>query len=683
MYINQRKKYPMVVFVTLILAVAGILIVFFRDRIPENAPNVLIRHPGEYIRSAATHEISWKTLDSKPFELAKRQNKPVLLVIGNMGCTAARKSEEMFKKSRDIIEYLKQDLIPVRIDNVQNPEWNSVFLPLSRGTMGFDSSTQFWILSPDCEPITALLKYHDSSYFNRWALKHRVKRARTFLSKEKDLSPLAIQQKNDHHVLLHSNAISRPKFERHYRYLEEKIDPENGGFPMNNIQLLLPQAWWFLLKNNELDLFKKSFDPVIQSPIVDWLRGGFFQQSNTKDWSEIEFDKHVIVNAEMAYLLAAAWCKTNNPIYKNLSEKTFDMILRDFCKDGLAYTYQKGDEDEKNRSTYYSIDDSFLMNNFNAEERVWLIENFSLYVPKKNQKLIHITDWQVLRERHKKANSYLSKIKSLKKNQLEYGGKNLCYINTIVSAKLLSTARLLNDQNRLNQAGRFFVLVQRNFRSGVNDVSHTTEFKKYKGYLGDYLGYVDAALQYFLAFNNVDTLYDGYKVLQRALNLFNSQALSLPLNSRNFRDLNCKLIQPCPNIIDDNYESLTAMCIRLCYTYGCMRDCKLVKKLNYEFAQDLLTKSALFVGQLAGIAENIKYGNSGYYNAALLDSNNRCILVVGDNHLPKTRSIEKLFPAELVIPIKKGHMNLNEGIYVLKNSKLTGPISMQEILNKL
>ncbi|MCI4341633.1 MAG: thioredoxin domain-containing protein [Thermoplasmata archaeon] len=78
--------------------------------------------PSTYLRSAAQQAIDWHPWGTEPFELARRQHRPVLLDIGASWCHWCHVMDEGTYADAEVARLLSQHFIAVKVDRDENPE---------------------------------------------------------------------------------------------------------------------------------------------------------------------------------------------------------------------------------------------------------------------------------------------------------------------------------------------------------------------------------------------------------------------------------------------------------------------------------------------------------------------------------------------------------------------------------
>lgn len=680
---GPKTSYPAVAFTVVTLSVIVLLTQYLKGLIPPSEPNRLGAEQGPFVRAASRQSIEWLTLADEPFDVARRTGKPIFLLIGAPWSRSARIADETAFKNPDIAATLRR-FICVRVDVTRNPEWMTAFLPVERASVAFDVSFQAFVLNSKGRLVTGILRARPDDVMNDVTLGRELRQAAEHLAagEEKEL-PQARQIA----LLTEARPVDTLDFARQLTTLRDLADPVNGGFPQREFQRLLPHSWRYLALAGEVDELDRSLQAVLRTSIFDWLDGGFFWMAEGRSWGRIEFDKLAAQNAEMMTLLAEAYRLTGRQLYRTVSERTFDTLTQDFSRAGDLFAYRTADEDGFARSVRSSFTPRELRDLFAWSQLAVLRSQFGLDPTRNQQMVIRAARPEALLT-DPRLRQLLDRLRrASRRNPVSFGGADLLDTSGILVARLLETARLLDDQRRLQEAASLFQNLTR-FRTGLDDVVHALDRDGgAHRYLGDYLAYADACLEMYISLGFRDVLEDGFRVLQRSVELFAGARQGVFYNSLltggeqatpNFRT-------PC--ITDDIIESTSAMAIRLLDGYGSLfagdkhherrRDAQKMTERAWAIRAQLTPALSLggpLVSAAFIAAWHLEYGGTA--------------LVIGPNGTSKARDLERLAPLMKVIPvssdIRPDLQARGAGIYLTqRGSDPIGPIAFDEAIGRL
>lgn len=661
-----------------------------RKLIPPGPPNRLAVETSDYLQAGSTQSIPWWPIGSEALAESKRLNKPLLILVSATWSLSGREIDRVAFKDRDVVERMRQDFVCVRIDLTERREWASAYLPVQRAVIGFEPSFQIWFLDPDLKVFASAFRETPLQKLDVAFMISALRGARQRWLDIQSRTPNSIEpgeeQSMDHALLTKSPAVDRIDFDRQVESAGRGASPL-GGFPVNQFQAVRPSVWRFLLMRGETEMLRATLDPVLLTPIVDWLDGGFFRIADGENWMRPEFDKIARQNAEMLALLAQVYTRRQDPLYLYVIRATYRALVNGFGSNGLIRGYRLGDEEEDGRSRRSSFSSPFLRGGlvearFSRAERIWLAENLNLN-PRDNPLMVpYVSNRKTFDEQCAKLETMLGLLRESKADVLPtYGSDEILDINAYVAARILEAGRILSDDEMIREGLRLRAQVTR-FRVGTNDVVRSIKGDMFSvRCLTDYIAYADAALQDYCVSGNGTELADGAAVLDRALELYTDSESGLL--DMSFFDY----VKPVPanitgpQLCDDFIESSAAMAIRVLYQYSVLYR---GKDLGKRFQES----GSTMVRRLAMAAVKMGTRSAGYYCAAWQFERDRAALTVGKDDLRMVAQLSALAPSTAIIAPVRGDLcaeiaSRGAGVYVLDKGSLSGPMSVEDAAERL
>jgi uncharacterized protein YyaL (SSP411 family) len=651
------------------LVLLGFISTYLKPKIPVRAENQLGGDGVDFLARASTQRVDWKEPVLDSFSTARRRDLPILLFIGSTDNPLARGIDEGIQLSPRIQTYLSRNFVCIRVDLQAFPAFRNAFLPLSRAYINFDPGCQLWVLDPaghliDLVPQSLGSKPSDENAF----LSAFVDALRKFDSPTKQPFQDRYQeaQLRDLALLQEGQTQASPDFNAFTNSLESMVSTQ-GGFGNSGPRTLMPEAWRYLLVTGHTESFKQSVDPVISSPVVDLVDGGFFYGSANSSWFAVEYGKSAVSNAAMLRLLAQSYRLTHNEVHRYLAQRTFDALVGEFLGPVGFLSDRRSDAQVDRRSNRASFGVRRMREILSDSERPWAQQNLGLRVEANPQMTPHLPGADNLPDQIR-LDSILQKLKEAGK-ELECEGAGYEDVTGLVVARLIESARILGDHKRLETAVDLFPWVE-SPRAGTG-ISHSSLNDQLPSYLGDYLAYSDAALQYFLATGRYDALESGRSVLGAALSMFGqSRTGFLNLATAPKSPLPASLSTP--EICDWKAESTNAMAIRLCQDYWRLFP---TERRFREFVNGSTSG-------LAGLAQAIGLHGAGFFSAAQSVFDDAFFVTVGPEAQQLAATLATLQPVRLVVPafgdIRSDVSQRGKGVYLLSGSQIRGPFSVDQ-----
>jgi uncharacterized protein YyaL (SSP411 family) len=681
----QKPSFSVVTLVVVVLGIFGLGLRQLATLLPPPAPNRMEVETADFLRQGSRHAINWRLLNDEAFSEARRTDRPILLLLGSVWSTEARRMDQMIFTDSEVQSFLARNFICVRVDLDESPQWRSAFLPVSRVRTGISSGFQLYYLDPQgrlfdfyprrgSRPLTDALVFLDEfvSARNRY---EEVQRGGGPL-------PAGTLQNNDLDILEQAPSMF-PNRAYFLQELIDAIDPRFGGFARYG-QSPRPLALSYLLSYGQVDAWRTATGPMLRSGIVDWLDGGFYRASKSRDWTVIEFDKLALHNAELMLAIGVGGQLLDDAFCLRIAKNTFDALLERFGSEGWIVAARIGDDDRRGRSAYASFSVQELRRYggtglLTRDETDLARDFFGLSVEENPQMVMKVLDPAEFAD--PRFDPLISKLRESRKTRpAPYSKVPYAHVNFGVAAAALRAARIWNDPERIERAERF--LEQLGPFLGTNDVTHRMPQQVGdRPLLPDYLNACEAFLEHYLATGRVDSLERGLGILRRSRTLFLEDGKWLLAMNR------AGALGPegtdVPEIIDMPTESATARVIRLLGMYG-----RLLRGGNYASLARQFTEEALELSaQYGSMVPEMGVGASGIMSAASEVLDERHAIVVGEYAVEVVRRLSSRVPTRFVAPAfgiaREDLQRRGQGVYVVEGGDVVGPLSVEEALAQL
>jgi uncharacterized protein YyaL (SSP411 family) len=635
---------------------------------------------GDYLQQARIEQIGWLPLSDDAFVQAVETNSPILLVSGAEWSQPARKSDRLAFADADLQALISSDFVPVRVDCDENPEWLNAYFPVSKYALGLMVGNQSYFVSKfgamyDFLPSGTLSEHIDDVAVTQDLMQARNQSPANAIAVAK--SQVHQDLLNDINLIMAPHQPVPPSFSSEVHDIETAIDPHFGGTPTDEMQVLVPQAYRFLMMMGDKPALYNSLGRVLSSPLRDWLDGGFFRACD-KGWTNLQFDKVTVSNAEMMLACADYGELIHSPYATEAATATFDCLLDKFVQDhGLLGSCRVGDEGPDGRSLHSSFSAKDIRDFWNTDlltegDRHWAIKYLNLDLAKNPQLVPFVADPTVFNLQRNQLRSVLADMKVLKREiRPRYGIIGYADVNGFSAARMLESARLWGD-DRIDDAQPIKDALEL-LRRGDN-LDHWLRQHHGGPELTDYLGYADAALQFFLARGDGKALNQGLHVLLEAKRIFELSTPGAWLMARSSpRGLPKDYLTP--EVADNLYESCTAREIRLMIDYSrLLAGNPNTAAISSELAHD--ARAAIL--QCEPAAAELGIHAAGYYCAAL-SMERPYAFAVGRSAVEMATELYRLRPLDFVAPAK-GHAREDlqrgpTGLYVVKDGMTLGPFA--------
>lgn len=360
--------------------------------------NRLEHSSSAYLRSAAHQPIDWQEFGQEAFDLAKAQDKPVLLDIGAVWCHWCHVIDRESYENDEIAALINQYYVPIKVDRDQRPDVDARYQQVVQAMTGQGGWPLTGFLTYDGRLIyggtyfppatmkTLLLKiqdlYHqrkaeifaDSSAVSEDALRRMEAAEREELGKAgavETVSPEALQKLCGEFTELVMASIrnlyepqfggfgSQPKFP-HYSTLEFMIARIHQERAQNQ-----PRAQEYL------QMLEKTLTEMARGGVYDQVAGGFHRYSVDDHWHVPHFEKMAYDNAEALKVYAQAYRLTGIPFFREMAEGIIGWVneLLSDPQHGGFYASQDADIDLNDDGDHFTWSPAELAEILSPEEK--------------------------------------------------------------------------------------------------------------------------------------------------------------------------------------------------------------------------------------------------------------------------------------------------------------------------
>ena len=279
--------------------------------------------------------IHWQQWGAGPFSEAKRLQRPVLLALSAVWCHWCHVMDETTYSDMDVIAYINENFIPVRVDADMRPDIDGLY---NQG--GWPSTL---VLTPEGDIVigsTYILPEDMVSWLKKAVAAYRSDSRGNGEKKEKSPEH-AGQAKPEKADLKRTVDILRSAFDR-----------QHGGFGMAQ-KFPNPEAIDFLVSEfaqsgdkETKEMITLTLDRMGVGGIHDDIAGGFFRYSTRPDWSIPHYEKMLDLNAGIARNYASAALVLGKDSYRKVLDGTIGYIMNNLYdrKTGVFYGSQDADE---------------------------------------------------------------------------------------------------------------------------------------------------------------------------------------------------------------------------------------------------------------------------------------------------------------------------------------------------
>lgn len=478
---------------------------------PENR---LARATSPYLLQHKHNPVAWWPWGPQALAEAKANNKPILLSVGYAACHWCHvMAHESFEDEATAC-VMNELFVNIKVDREERPDIDQIYMQALHhlGEQGGWPLTMF--LTPAGEPVWGGTYFPPTSRYGRPAFVDVLREVARLFREE----PAKIEQNRValmarlSEVARHPQrvTIGRQELDQVGLQLGSAMDPVNGGLrgaPKFPQCAMFENLWRAGLRTGEgryFHIVDLTLTKISEGGIYDHLGGGYSRYSVDDKWLVPHFEKMLYDNAQLLDLLALAWQRTQNPLYRERGEETVGWLSREMTSgEGAFYSSLDADsEGEEGKFYVWSL----------AEIEAALGENAALFAQ----------HYDVTRGGNFEGHNILNRLKDLprsmeidaalamlrsmlhkiRESRVRPGldDKILADWNGLMIAALVNAGIALRQPDWVQMAARAFDFVRRNMTDG-DRLGHSWREGRllYPGLASDFAFMIRAALSLYEA----------------------------------------------------------------------------------------------------------------------------------------------------------------------------------------
>ena len=324
----------------------------------DRKPNRLRDETSPYLLQHAYNPVDWYPWGPEALELARREDKPILLSVGYSACHWCHVMERESFEDESTAALMNEHYVCIKVDREERPDIDAIYMEAVQALTQHGGWPMTVFLLPDGTPFyggtyfppvrrhgmpafkEVLLSVSDAYRSRREDVDQSAGQLRSFLQQRPELTGGGRDRLTEH-VLQQAE-----------RAFAGSFDATHGGFgrapkfpqPMGLEALL--RAWLRSQNPQSLKMVSTTLDKMAQGGMYDQLGGGFHRYSVDERWLVPHFEKMLYDNSQLARTYLHGWLATGNAFYRRICEETLDYVLREMTSpDGGFYSTQDADSE--------------------------------------------------------------------------------------------------------------------------------------------------------------------------------------------------------------------------------------------------------------------------------------------------------------------------------------------------
>jgi len=362
--------------------------------------NRLAQETSPYLLQHATNPVDWHPWGPEALELARRENKPILLSIGYSACHWCHVMAHESFEDPATAQVMNELFVNIKVDREERPDLDRIY----------QIAHQMLIQRGGGWPLTMFLSPHDQhpffggTYFPRDArygmpsFTDLLQRVGAFYRSSGDKisqQSAAMQRAFDEMqpppagdgVIFTAEPLALAR-----QLLAQTFDAEFGGFgtapkfphPTNAVFLL--RQWRATAASDAPDLHSLymatlTLTRMAEGGLYDQLGGGFARYSVDQQWMIPHFEKMLYDNGQLLQVYANAGLATGDPLFRRVAAETAEWLMRDLQSPQGGYWSTLDADSEGHEGKFYVWSDTEIRERVPADQYAVLSRRFGLDQP--------------------------------------------------------------------------------------------------------------------------------------------------------------------------------------------------------------------------------------------------------------------------------------------------------------
>ena len=318
--------------------------------------NELSLETSPYLLQHAQNPVHWKAWNEQSLELAQNQQKLIIVSIGYSACHWCHVMEHETFENEEAATTMNQHFISIKVDREERPDIDTLYMKAVQIMSGRGGWPLNAVCLPDGRPIWG------GTYFRKDEWIETLEQLQHLY--ENNPAKMVEYAEKLHQGIESLNLIElKPAINFNIEILEplvqkwaKSFDDEFGGLARAP-KFMMPSNYKFLLRygfqtqNKEiLDFVNLTLTKMAYGGLFDTVDGGFSRYSVDLKWHVPHFEKMLYDNGQLVSLYADAYKLTQNPLYKEVIEKTLNFVSKELLtKEGGFYSALDADSLTENQ----------------------------------------------------------------------------------------------------------------------------------------------------------------------------------------------------------------------------------------------------------------------------------------------------------------------------------------------
>ena len=357
--------------------------------------NELHLESSPYLLQHANNPVHWKAWNSISLAKAKENNQLIIISIGYSACHWCHVMEHESFENESVAAVMNAHFVNIKVDREERPDVDAVYMKAIQIMTGHGGWPLNIVALPDGRPVWGGTYFRSEEWTD--TLEQLQKMYQMAPEKMIDYAEKLHQGINSISIIQNEaqeNTNQQQLVENLVAKWKKSFDWEFGGMARAP-KFMMPNNYHFLLRyahqnqdNELLDFVNLTLTKMAYGGVFDTVDGGFSRYSVDIKWHVPHFEKMLYDNGQLISLYSDAYKLTQNPLYKEIIEKSLDFVNKEWkTKEGGFYSALDADSlndtEHLEEGAFYvwKIDQlkGLLKEDFELFSQVFNINSFGLW----------------------------------------------------------------------------------------------------------------------------------------------------------------------------------------------------------------------------------------------------------------------------------------------------------------
>ncbi len=355
---------------------------------PPGPENRLARETSPYLLQHKHNPVAWWPWGPDALREAQDTGRPILLSVGYAACHWCHVMAHESFEDAGTAAVMNDLFVNIKVDREERPDIDQIYMSALHhlGEQGGWPLTMF--LTPKGEPFWGGTYFPKTSRYGRPAFTDVLREVSRLFREE----PEKIGQNRDA-LMERLERQARPagkvtvgarELDQLARQIGGAFDTTHGGLrgaPKFPNSAMYEMVWRAGLRSGDMrffELIEHTLERICEGGIYDHLGGGFSRYSVDERWLVPHFEKMLYDNAQLLELLALAYARSGNSLYRQRAAETVGWLKREMTTPEGAFSASLDADSEGEEGKFYVWSKAEIDQALGAENAALFVQHYDV-----------------------------------------------------------------------------------------------------------------------------------------------------------------------------------------------------------------------------------------------------------------------------------------------------------------